>query len=74
MQAVVDRLLAQVRVPVQVRPRADLRRATETAVVRGDTQKLRRETGWAPRYSLDQTLRDTLDYWRQQHSEGKANR
>ena len=26
--------------------------------------KLRQETGWAPRFGLDQTLSDTLDYWR----------
>jgi GDP-4-dehydro-6-deoxy-D-mannose reductase len=65
MQAVVDRLLALVQVPVEVRQRDALVRSTETAVIRGDTAKLRRETGWSPRYSLDQSLRDTLDYWRQ---------
>jgi len=31
----------------------------------GDASKLRRQTGWAPEYSLEQTLRDTLDHWRQ---------
>ena len=30
-----------------------------------DAGKLRRETGWAPSYSLDQTLADTLMAWRQ---------
>ena len=29
-----------------------------------DADKLRRETGWAPEFSLDQTLRDTLEHWR----------
>jgi GDP-4-dehydro-6-deoxy-D-mannose reductase len=66
MQAVVDRLVARARVPVEVRQEARLVRAAETAVVRADAGKLRRETGWAPRFSLDQTLSDTLDYWRQQ--------
>jgi GDP-4-dehydro-6-deoxy-D-mannose reductase len=64
MQSVVDRLLAMIRVPVEVRQLNALVRSTETAVIRGDTTKLRRETGWAPRYTLDQSLRDTLDYWR----------
>jgi GDP-4-dehydro-6-deoxy-D-mannose reductase len=64
MRAVVERLLALVRVPVELRARDDLRRATETAVVRGNPAKLRRETGWSPRWTLEQTLRDTLDYWR----------
>jgi GDP-4-dehydro-6-deoxy-D-mannose reductase len=65
MQSVVERLLGLVRVPVEVRQQSALVRSTETAVVRGDTSKLRRETGWAPRFTLDQSLRDTLDYWRQ---------
>jgi GDP-4-dehydro-6-deoxy-D-mannose reductase len=64
MQSVVERLLALSRVPIEVRRREHLMRATETAVIRGDTAKIRRETGWAPAFTLDQTLRDTLDYWR----------
>jgi GDP-4-dehydro-6-deoxy-D-mannose reductase len=64
MQSVVDRLLAMVQVPVEVRQRDALVRSTETAVIRGDTTKLRQETGWTPRFTLDQSLRDTLDYWR----------
>ncbi len=66
MQAVVDRLVARARVPVEVRQEARLVRAAETAVVRADAGKLRRETGWTPRFALEQTLTDTLDYWRQQ--------
>ena len=31
-----------------------------------DAGKLRRETGWAPAISLEQTLRDTLEYWQRQ--------
>jgi GDP-4-dehydro-6-deoxy-D-mannose reductase len=64
MREVVERLLAFSRVPIEVRQRDDLVRSTETAAIRGDTAKIRRETGWAPRYDLDQTLRDILDYWR----------
>jgi GDP-4-dehydro-6-deoxy-D-mannose reductase len=36
----------------------------ETAVTRADTTKLRRATGWEPRFELDRTLADVLDYWR----------
>ncbi len=64
MQQVLDRLRALARVQVQVRPRAEQMRAGEVAALRTDAAKLRRETGWAPRYSLEQTLQDTLDYWR----------
>ncbi len=64
MQEVLDRLLTLARVRVEVRRRADLVRATETPAVRADAGRLRRETGWAPRFTLEQTLADTLDYWR----------
>jgi GDP-4-dehydro-6-deoxy-D-mannose reductase len=65
MQEVLDRLLALARVQVTVRQRSGLIRRTETPAVRADAAKLRRETGWAPRFSLDQTLTDMLAYWRQ---------
>jgi GDP-4-dehydro-6-deoxy-D-mannose reductase len=31
----------------------------------GDNTRLREETGWEPRISLKETLRDTLNYWRE---------
>jgi GDP-4-dehydro-6-deoxy-D-mannose reductase len=64
MQDVLDRLRALSRVQIEVRQKAELVRATETKAVRADASRLRRETGWAPRYTLDQTLGDTLAYWR----------
>jgi GDP-4-dehydro-6-deoxy-D-mannose reductase len=70
MQSVLDRMLALSRVPIEVRRRDHLVRATENAVIRGDTAKLRRETGWTPAYSLDQTVRDTLNYWRALTAQG----
>jgi GDP-4-dehydro-6-deoxy-D-mannose reductase len=66
MQKVLDRLLAQAGRTVQVRKRAELVRPTDLALVLVDAGKLRRTTGWEPRYSLDQTLADTLAYWRGQ--------
>jgi GDP-4-dehydro-6-deoxy-D-mannose reductase len=66
MQSVLDRLLALSGVSVEVRSKASLIRTTDTAVVRADAGKLRRETGWQPRFTLDQTLRDVLAYWRGQ--------
>jgi GDP-4-dehydro-6-deoxy-D-mannose reductase len=64
MQEVVDRLLELARVPIEVRLKPGLVRATETMAVRADVARLRRETGWAPRFTLAQTLTDILDYWR----------
>jgi GDP-4-dehydro-6-deoxy-D-mannose reductase len=66
IQTVLGRLLALAGLQVEVRQSAELLRSTDTAAVRVDATKLRRETGWAPRFTLDQTLSDTLAYWRQQ--------
>lgn len=64
MQTVLERLLAQARVPVEVKQQAGLVRAAENLALAGNPAKLRRETGWTPRLTLDQTLADILDYWR----------
>lgn len=64
MRAVLDRFIALAGLKVEVRQRAELVRTVDPAAARVDASKLRRETGWQPRFSLDQTLRDTLDYWR----------
>ena len=64
MRAVLDRLIALAGLKVEVRQRAELVRTVDPAVAQVDASRLRRETGWPPRYSLDQTLSDTLDYWR----------
>jgi len=66
MREVVDRLVALSGVTVEVRQRQDLVRSADAAAVRADAGKLRRETGWAPALTLDQTLKDTLDYWKRQ--------
>jgi GDP-4-dehydro-6-deoxy-D-mannose reductase len=64
MQEVVDRLLALAGVHADVRQRPDLVRSRDIAEIRADATKLQRETGWAPLISLEQSLADTLAYWR----------
>ena len=64
MASVVERLQRVAGVAVRVEQRADRVRARDTAVTRADSRKVRDETGWSPAYTLDQTLRDTLDFWR----------
>jgi GDP-4-dehydro-6-deoxy-D-mannose reductase len=66
MQEVLDQLLAIAGVTVQVRTAQDLVRKTDQSVCRVDAGKLRRDTGWKPSYELEQTLRDTLTFWRAQ--------
>jgi GDP-4-dehydro-6-deoxy-D-mannose reductase len=65
MRTVLDRLLALTGQPFEVRAREDLSRPTDVHRVQVEASKLRRETGWAPHYPLQQTLADILDYWRE---------
>lgn len=64
IQDLLDRLIAMARVKVEVHSNADPRRKSETSVTRADPTKLRQATGWVPRHTIDQTLADTLEYWR----------
>jgi GDP-4-dehydro-6-deoxy-D-mannose reductase len=71
VQFVLERLIALSGVRVEVRQSANLLRAADAPHVRANADKLRRETGWAPRFRLEQTLADILAYWRGQE---QANR
>jgi len=52
-------------VKVTIRPAAHLMRSSEEKIIFGSTKKLRRETGWKPLRSLEQTLGSMLKYWNQ---------
>jgi GDP-4-dehydro-6-deoxy-D-mannose reductase len=64
MHEVLERLLALGRVRPEIRQKTQPERAREAAALRADCRKLRDATGWQPQHSLDQTLADTLNYWR----------
>jgi len=60
----VDLLLAAARVPIEVRPDPARLRPVDVPVSFCDPARFRAQTGWEPLVSLEQTLADTLDYWR----------
>jgi GDP-4-dehydro-6-deoxy-D-mannose reductase len=64
MSDVLARLVAQARVPIEVRSKAETGRVGDTAVSRADPRKLTAATGWQPQYTLDRTLADVLEEWR----------
>ncbi len=39
-------------------------RPSDTPIIYGDSTRFRAATGWAPQITIEQTLADTLDYWR----------
>ena len=40
-------------------------RAIDVKSMYGDNSKLKNHTGWVPGYSIEMSLKDTLDYWRE---------
>jgi GDP-4-dehydro-6-deoxy-D-mannose reductase len=58
--------------PLRVEGRVDPARLREGEVmeIRGSHDKLTEATGWRPEIDLDQTLLDTLDWWREQVAAG----
>lgn len=61
----LDQLISQTTVAIDVRLDPARMRPSDIPVVAGDASKLRATTGWEPQYSVDQSLHDTLDFWRE---------
>ncbi len=64
IQEVLERLISGCRVPVDVRINPALFRPIDVPLVACDASKLRLRTGWQPALTLDRTLTDILNYWR----------
>ena len=50
-------------VKAEVRPVARLMRPSDEKIIFGRTEKLRKDTGWKPTRSIEQTLSSMLEYW-----------
>jgi GDP-4-dehydro-6-deoxy-D-mannose reductase len=64
MREYLQLLLSLSRAPVRVETDPNLIRKVDTSTAPVDATKLRTATGWVPQVTLEQTLRDTLEYWR----------
>ncbi len=64
VRGILETLLSLTRVPIRVEVDPSLYRPADAPVIYGSAEKFRRRTGWEPRIPFEQTLRDTLEYWR----------
>lgn len=74
ISSILEKLLELSSVKPRVENIPELMRPSDTPVVIGDSSKLRSLGDWQPEIPLDQSLTDTLDYWREQvqtRQEGK---
>ena len=68
IRELLDQLLALSDTEVEVQVDPDRLRPSDVEILLGDYSKFRSDTGWEPTIPLAQTLKDTLDYWRQRLS------
>ena len=64
IREVLDILLELSRVRPEVKNNPELMRPSDTPVIYGDSSKLRSLARWQPEITLEQSLLDTLNYWR----------
>jgi len=50
-------------VKAEVRPAVRLMRPSDEKIIFGSTEKIRRDTGWKPLRSIEQTLTSMVEYW-----------
>lgn len=65
----LDRLLRLSKKEIILKQDPQRVRPTEISLLVGNNQKLTKLTGWQPKYTLDQTLQDTLEYWRRKKND-----
>jgi GDP-4-dehydro-6-deoxy-D-mannose reductase len=56
-------------VKAEIRQAPHLMRPSDERIIFGSTGKFRRDTGWRPLFSLEQTLMSMLDYWEERLQE-----
>jgi len=50
-------------IKAEIRPSAHLMRPSDEKIIFGSTDKFRKDTGWKPTLSIEQTLSSMLEYW-----------
>lgn len=58
-------LISMSKVKVKVKKDNQRMRPSDVPILLGDCHKFRQKTGWQPKIPFEKTLKDLLDYWRQ---------
>jgi len=64
IQYLLDRLCELSSADINVFQDPERMRPSDEPIIMGDNARLRKDTGWEPRITIDRTLQDMLDYWR----------
>ena len=66
IQEILDRIISLSDKEIEVRVDAERLRPVDVPIIEPDISKVHDCTGWKPQIPLEQTLRETLEYWRVQ--------
>lgn len=64
IQEILDRIIAMSSAEIEVKVDPAKLRPVDVPIIEPDISKITECTGWVPQICLDQTLQETLDYWR----------
>lgn len=65
IREILDRIIAMSGSDIAVEIDANKLRPVDVPIIEADISKIKDLTGWMPEISLEQTIRETLDYWRE---------
>ena len=68
----LDELIHLTSVEIRVESDPDRFRPNDAPIVQGNASRIRAELGWAPAIRVEQTLRDTLTWWRTEIQAGRS--
>lgn len=64
IEKLLNILLEYSRVSIEVRENPEFMRPSDIPILEGSFSKLREDTGWKPKRNIEETLLETLNYWR----------
>ena len=66
IQSVLDKIVKNARKQIEIKVDPSKYRPIDVPKIEADISKLKTITGWEPRISIDTTIKNVLDYWREQ--------
>ncbi len=64
IQYILDTAVGMSKTPIEVKRDPARMRASDIPLIEPDISRINADTGWKAEISIEQTIRDTLDYWR----------
>jgi len=64
IQFILDTALSFAKLPIEVRQDPNRMRASDIPLIEPDVSRIAADTGWSAEITMEQTVEDTLSYWR----------